>query len=93
MTVYKGRLEIDPRGLIYESYRIEAISLEECKVIFLDWAINTPEGDMTQYLKILLGEYEADNPDHPMTKVIQEGVNYAAQPQTRKGGRMGRKTH
>jgi hypothetical protein len=49
MAVFKGNLEIDPRGMIYESYRIEGISLEECRMIFLDWAMNTPQGDMQAY--------------------------------------------
>ena len=40
----KGRLEIDPRGLIYESYRIEGIRIEECRSIFLDWAMGLPPG-------------------------------------------------
>ena len=39
MAVYKGNLAIDPRGMIYESYRIEAVSIEECRMIFLDWAM------------------------------------------------------
>ena len=34
--VFKGNLSIDPRGLIFESYRIENITIEECRMIFLD---------------------------------------------------------
>ena len=41
--------EIDWKGLIRESYRIEGIEPEECRSIFLDWAISVkgrgrPEG-------------------------------------------------
>jgi len=37
--VFKGNLSIDPRGLIFESYRIDGITIEECRMIFLDWAL------------------------------------------------------
>ena len=39
--VFKGNLDIDPRGMIFESYNIEGISIEECRTIFLDWALET----------------------------------------------------
>ena len=32
--VFKGNLSIDPRGLIFESYRIDGITIEECRMIF-----------------------------------------------------------
>ena len=35
----KGDLN-DPKGLIYESYRIPDISPPECRSIFLDWALS-----------------------------------------------------
>ena len=74
MAVFKGNLKIDPRGMIYEAYRIENIVIEECRVIFLDWAMHTPQGNMQAYLAELLGEYQKDNPDHPMTEVITDGL-------------------
>ena len=87
MAVYKGNLAIDPRGMIYESYRIEAVTIEECRMIFLDWAMNdVPVGDMSAHLRVLLGEYEAANPaDHPMTLIIKEGLAGAAG-KKRRGG-------
>ena len=30
--------DVDPKGLIRESYRIEGITLPECKTIFFDWS-------------------------------------------------------
>jgi hypothetical protein len=30
--------EADPKGLVRESYRIEGITLGECRSIFVDWA-------------------------------------------------------
>ncbi len=88
MAVFKGNLEIDPRGMIYEAYRIEGVSLEECRMIFLDWAMNTPVGNMQDFLNQLLTEYETDNPDHPMTDVIKEGQKSAKS--KRRGGRSSR---
>ena len=35
--------DVDPKGLIRESYRIEEITPPECKTIFFDWAIQVPE--------------------------------------------------
>ena len=35
----KGKLAEDPRGLLFEAYRITGITLPECKAIFLDWAL------------------------------------------------------
>lgn len=72
----KGNLKIDPRGLIYESYRIDGIRIEECRSIFLDWAMGLPLGaDMRAALATLAVEYVAPHPDHPMSAVINEGLS------------------
>lgn len=87
----KGNLDNDPRGLIFESYRIEGIVIEECRSIFLDWAMGIPLGeDMRPHLEILMAEYGSVNPDHPMTKVIREGLEKTAAPRQRRGGRVAR---
>jgi hypothetical protein len=87
--VFKGNLAIDPRGMIYESYRIEGISIEECRMIFLDWALEAAKKDMSDDLRTLLSEYGDKNPDHPMTKVVQDGLAKASET-GRRGGRAGR---
>ncbi len=84
----KGHLAVDPRGLIFESYRIDGIRVEECRSIFLDWALGQPLGaDMAAALGILKAEYVDGNPDHPMSEVITEGLSRSASPTGRKGGR------
>ena len=91
--VYKGNLDIDPRGLIYESYRMDGIGPEECRSIFLDWALGTQLGaDMEAMLLQLLDEYGRGAPDHPMTAVLNEGLEKARRPvgQGRRGGRSAR---
>lgn len=86
----KGTLAIDPRGLIFEAYRIEGIVIEDCRTIFLDWALGLPVGqDQLAATGELLAHYGADNPDHPMTRVLREGLETAARP-ARRGGRSGR---
>lgn len=87
----KGELANDPRGLIHESYRIEGIGMAECRSIFLDWALGQPEGaDMREALGELARHYADKAPDHPMSAVIREGLERAARPPARRGGRSAR---
>ena len=80
--------EIDPKGLIRESYRIEGISVGECRSIFLDWALSMPLGvETSEPIRRLLEIYGQDG--HPMTQVLNEGL--AAGPKAkRRGGRAAR---
>ncbi len=81
----------DPRGLIRESYRIEGITLEECRSIFLDWAISVPVGeDSTDHVRTLLKRYGEGAPDHPMTQVLGEALSPAKRT-GRRGGWRGRR--
>lgn len=83
---------LDPKGLIRESYRIEGITLEECRSIFLDWAISRPEGaESTAQVTDLLAKYKADHPAHPMTSVLEEALMPAARTGRRGGARARRK--
>jgi len=86
----KGELDIDPRGLIFEAYRMQ-IGPEECRAIFLDWALGLPEGGGETEVAMLLAHYGAAQPDHPMTAVLREGVAAAATTATRRGGAGGRR--
>ena len=87
--VFKGNLSIDPRGLIFESYRIENITIEECRMIFLDWALEVAKSDMTEDINTLLSEYKEIYEDHPMTEVLLAGLS-KVQSTGRRGGRSGR---
>lgn len=81
---------IDRKGLILEAYRIVGITAGECRSIFLDWALNLPEGqDNHRAILHLLQVYSGDASDHPMTAVLNEGL--VKQPiARRRGGRKGR---
>lgn len=79
----------DPKGLIRESYRIEGISEPECRSIFLDWALSSSVDDPRPVIAELLARYGTDRHDHPMTKVLREGLDAPAKAR-RRGGRAGR---
>ena len=79
---------LDPKALIAEAYRIEGICLEECRTIFLDWALSLPEEtDPRAALDTLLARH--GTPGHPMTQVMTEGRAVALP--RRRGGRAARR--
>ncbi len=82
--------DLDPKGLIRESYRIVGITAGECRSIFLDWAINVAEGaDTHAQVRALLEVYHPEAPEHPMTETLQAAL--AAPPKAgRRGGRSAR---
>ncbi|MDA5094578.1 hypothetical protein O2N63_10825 [Aliiroseovarius sp. KMU-50] len=81
---------IDKRGLIRESYKIDGIRAEECRSIFLDWALfDEHEMPQPERIKLLLDAFGSSAPDHPMTTVMQDALK-PAQASGRRGGRNGR---
>ena len=85
--------DLDPKGLIRESYRIEGIKEPECRSIFLDWAISRPEGrEATDVVALLLKRHGKDFPDHPMTKVLEAAMQPAVQAGRRGGARARRRS-
>lgn len=82
--------DIDKTGLISESYKIDGISIEECRSIFVDWALKLPvEIADKDALEMLVAAYGAKAPDHPMTLVLKEGLGTTAR-SGRRGGRKAR---
>ncbi|MEP2532937.1 hypothetical protein [Shimia sp.] len=80
--------EFDPKGLIRESYRIEGITAEECRSIFLDWALSLRQGvETNDALEPLLAEYETAFPQHPMTDLMRQGLLSIKTPRRRGGWR------
>ena len=81
----------DPKGLIWESYRMDGIGEAECRSIFLDWAISVPTGeDSSHHVRRLLGQHGAEHPDHPMTDILREALGSG--PRGRRGGARGRRS-
>ncbi len=82
--------EADPKGLVRESYRIEGITLDECRSIFIDWALSLPvNAQMPDAIRALLAEYDVADPGHPMGTVLREGLVQGPEPK-RRGGRAAR---
>ncbi|WGV17979.1 hypothetical protein [Fuscovulum ytuae] len=82
--------EADPKGLVRESYRIEGITLGECKSILVDWALSLPvDAPMKEAIRVVMAEYALGAPDHPMSKVLEEGLMAPEAPK-RRGGRAAR---
>ena len=82
----KGELACDPRGMIFEAYRIEGIDEYACRTVFLDWALGVPaEEDTVAHIHTLLAYYGADHPDHPMTEILRSGSDVMTTPRRRKG--------
>ncbi|MEM0976703.1 MAG: hypothetical protein AAGJ34_04130 [Pseudomonadota bacterium] len=87
--IYKGEVACDPRGLIFEAYRIEGITQEDCRTIFFDWALGVPDGeDAAAHVATLLSHY--GQAGHPMTSVLEEGLQVYHRAPKRRGGRKSR---
>jgi len=82
--------DADPKGLVRESYRIEGITLEECRSVFIDWALSLPgDARVPEAIRVLLAQYDPGDPGHPMGRVLREGLATGPEPR-RRGGRAGR---
>lgn len=85
------RTEQDPKGLIFDSYRIDGITAPECRSIFLDWAISVPEGmEAGDAVRVLLDRHRTEFPDHPMTQVLEDAL-VAPKATGRRGGARARR--
>lgn len=79
-----GVQNLDPGGLIAESYRIDGIGPGECRSIFLDWALKlSPDHDPRSAIADLLALHAGEHPAHPMTAVLREGLGPEALPRRR----------
>jgi hypothetical protein len=84
--------ELDPTRLIAESYRIEGITAEECRSIFLDWVMGQRTRRIgAEEIGVMLDAYGTAHPDHPMTKVLREGMTTLTNAPGRRGGAQGRR--
>ncbi|PIE15139.1 MAG: hypothetical protein CSA68_07235 [Rhodobacterales bacterium] len=82
--------QLDPRGVIKDSYAISGITEEQCRSIFLDWVIGlAADAPVQEQIAQLLAHYGDSHPDHPMTKTLKSGLERPAEAR-RRGGRNGR---
>ncbi|MEJ6640411.1 MAG: hypothetical protein QNK87_03560 [Octadecabacter sp.] len=80
--------DLDPKGLIEDSYKIEGIVAPECRSIFLDWALSY-SGVAAVGIAALLARHADQPSDHPMTVTMREGLTAPDVPK-RRGGRRAR---
>ncbi|MFP7675149.1 hypothetical protein ACG74X_17505 [Marivita sp. S0852] len=80
----------DPKGLIADAFKIDGITYEECRSIFLDWALAVP---IDTDSKALITELLARHTDtgHPMHQVLGEGLA-VSKPPKRRGGWKARRS-
>ncbi len=80
----------DPKGLIREAFRIDGITLAECRSIFVDWALSLPPGMTPEAaLRRLVARHKDAPSEHPMLAVMREGFEIPVRT-GRRGGRAGR---
>jgi hypothetical protein len=76
--------EFDPKGLIFEAFRIDGITKSECRTIFLDWALSIPiESYQKSMIQVLLDRHGTDG--HPMIEDLNEGLASNFDPKQRGG--------
>ena len=69
-------MNADPKELISESYKMDSVTEGECRSIFFGWALAIDENsDPIKLIASLLELYGTYYPNHPMTKVLMEGMN------------------
>ena len=74
--IFKGDILCDKKGLIFEAYNIEDIDLGSCRIIFFDWLMSLdPSFDQSEAIDSLLKAYSTDFPNHPMTRLLIEGID------------------
>ncbi len=85
-------LEFDPRNLIREAFRIEGITLADCRSVFLDWALGLKDHQEPRVAAAALLAHYSDEPgDHPMRVVLTEARDRPPPARRRSGGAMGRR--
>ena len=73
--IFKGDIYCDEKGLIFEAYNIENIDAGSCRIIFFDWLISLDQSiNQGEAITELLKAYSSRFPDHPMTKLLMEGL-------------------
>jgi hypothetical protein len=80
---------MDPKGLIREAFRIEGITEAECRSILVDWALSVEGEDLRALIAGLLERHADAAADHPMKRVLSEGLAEGPRP-ARRGGRRAR---
>ena len=74
--IFKGDILCDKKGLIFEAYNIENVDESSCRIIFFDWIISLdPSINQNEAINELLEAYSQEFPNHPMTRLLIEGID------------------
>ena len=74
--VFKGDIQCDKTGLIFEAYNIKDIDSSSCRIIFFDWLMSLdPSLDQGEAVQELLTHYAPKFPGHPMTELLITGID------------------
>ncbi len=74
--IFKGDIHCDKKGLIFEAYNIENVDESSCRIIFFDWIISLdPSINQNEAINELLEAYSQEFPNHPMTRLLIEGID------------------
>jgi hypothetical protein len=62
----------DRSGVVYDSFIIKEITIEQCRSIFLEWYMGLPEEcDLPEIVKCLLNDYkDVADANHPMYELM-----------------------
>ena len=91
--IFKGDILCDKKGLIFEAYNMEDIDSGSCRTIFFDWLMSLdPSFDQSQAINSLLKAYSANFPNHPMTKLLIEGIDKKLRMRKRRRAKTIRRT-
>ena len=75
----------DPKGLIFEAFRIPGITEKDCRTIFFDWALSIDkEKNPIDEIRHLYNKYSELDAGHPMNLVLKEGLEFKAHSRRRK---------
>ena len=71
MSLVNKNDPLDPKGLVREAYLIEGITSEECRSIFLDWALSLPDAqDARTAIDALIDRHSDVGEGHPLYRAL-----------------------
>ena len=84
-------MDYDNKNLISDSFKIDGITDVECRSIFFGWVLDTNNNlDINEAIITLYEKYALSYPNHPMTKVLLEGLSKNINKRKRKSKRNSR---
>lgn len=64
--------QADPQKTITKAYQMKNLSSEDCRTVFMVWALSVDGDDIRHHAKTLLNKYAKGQPSHPLTELLQK---------------------